>query len=80
MIEKLADALRAGGVLYASFKAGTGERIDDGGRHFTDMTSASLHSLLERQSHLGVIDVWQTTDRRGDRPAQSWWNVLARKV
>lgn len=79
VIGKLTDALRAGGVLYASFKAGTGERIDEGGRHFTDMTPASLHSLLDRQAQLGVIDVWQTIDRRGDRPAQSWWNILARR-
>lgn len=79
-IGKLAHALRADGVLYASFKAGTGERIDTAGRHFTDMTSASLHSLLDHHAYLGVIDVWQTTDRRSDRPGQSWWNVLAYRM
>lgn len=46
VIGKLTDSLHVGGVLYASFMAGTGERIDEGGRHFTDITRASVTAAL----------------------------------
>ena len=75
----LTRALRVGGVVYASFKRGCGERTDDNGRHFTDMTHDTLNSLFADVCELELIEVWETTDRRGDRPQQSWCNVLARK-
>jgi 2-polyprenyl-3-methyl-5-hydroxy-6-metoxy-1,4-benzoquinol methylase len=79
VVSALTRALRLGGVLYASFKQGAGERTDDNGRHFTDMTPRTLHWLLAQVRELESIEVWETTDRRGDRLQQSWWNVLARK-
>ncbi|MES2899507.1 MAG: class I SAM-dependent methyltransferase [Pseudomonadota bacterium] len=79
-LQALSAALRRGGTLYASFKEGTAERSDLTGRHFTDMTAERLHALFAGVPQLALVERWSTSDRRGDRPEQIWWNVLARKL
>lgn len=75
---RLARALKPGGVLYASFKYGTGEH-PRGGRHFTDLDEAELSRVLARIPNLTVLDTWQTPDQRPGREAESWLNALLRK-
>lgn len=79
VIARLVGALRTGGVLYASFKEGAGGRTDAGGRHFTDMTPDALQELIADIAHLDLIKLWETSDRRGDRPEILWQNVIASK-
>lgn len=78
VINRLVDHLTQGGVLYLSFKLGTGERIKDG-RRFTDMTEASIATLLDECPGLSAPDIWQSEDCRPDRAAELWVNALVNK-
>ncbi|MEA3640265.1 MAG: class I SAM-dependent methyltransferase [Lamprobacter sp.] len=72
---RLARALRPGGLLYASFKYGQGER-ERGGRRFTDINEAGLQDLLVEVPELALIETWTTADRRPGRDDERWLNVL----
>ncbi len=74
-LQRLARALRLGGVLYASFKHGQGER-ERGGRRFTDLDEAGLAELLRQVPDLSLIETWTTADRRAGREQEQWLNVL----
>jgi len=74
-LQRLARSLRPGGVLYASFKYGHGER-DSGGRRFTDLDEAALADLLHWVPELTTIETWVTADQRAGREAERWLNVL----
>lgn len=81
VLDKLATALQAQGVLYASFKLGKGEWRDDKGRTFTNLDAESLQTLLHTQQiTLTPIRMWTTQDARPDRASQAWFNVLLRKL
>ena len=72
---RLALALRLGGVLYASFKYGRGER-EHGGRRFTDIDEAGLRALLAQVPGLTELETWVTEDLRPGRAAEPWLNTL----
>lgn len=72
---RLARALRPGGILYASFKHGHGER-EHGGRRFTDLDEAGLAELLQQVPQLAPLETWITADRRADREHERWLNGL----
>ena len=74
---RLHSALKPGGVLYASFKYGSGERERDG-RRFTDMNKAGLDRLLNVVDGFSKVDVWTSEDRRPERAAEKWLNILLR--
>lgn len=76
--DRLAAHLVPGGVLYLSFKLGTGERVKDG-RRFTDMTEVSLATLLDGCGDFGQPDIWQSQDRRPDRASEMWVNAVVTK-
>lgn len=78
VINRLVDHLTQGGVLYVSFKLGTGERVKDG-RRFTDMTEASIATLLDGCAGLSAPDIWQSKDCRPDRAAELWVNAVVNK-
>ncbi|WP_217362412.1 class I SAM-dependent methyltransferase [Ruegeria arenilitoris] len=78
VICRLADHLVTDGILYASFKLGTGERQKDG-RHFTDMTEETLSSLLDECPTLRQATVWRSEDCRAERKEDIWLNALLRK-
>ena len=72
----LARALRPGGVVYVSYKLGSGERVEDG-RFFHDLSEEVVRGLLEASS-FSVEAVWTTADVRPERD-QCWVNALARR-
>jgi SAM-dependent methyltransferase len=74
VMTRLAKSLKAGGVMYASFKYGDSERIK-GGRAFTDMTEESFDELLKAVPELSLKESWVTADRRVDS-YQNWLNVI----
>lgn len=74
VFRRMAQALRPSGVIYASFKEGKGERIQDG-RLFTDMDEAITNELLVGVTELELVELWQTDDLRPDR-SDKWQNVL----
>ena len=77
-LRRLAVALVSGGILYASFKYGHGER-EDQGCHFTDMNEAGLSGLLDRVDNLQPLDIWITADQRPGRENEQWLNALLRR-
>ncbi len=72
---RLAGALRPGGVLYASFKYGRGER-ERQGRRFTDLDVAGLRALLAQVPGLTEPETWISEDLRPGRAAERWLNTL----
>ena len=78
VLQKISVALRADGVLYASFKYGEFEGIR-GGRYFTDLTEKSLTSLMAEVPSLQIVDTWITNDVRPGREEERWINILARR-
>ena len=78
VMHKIHTALKAGGILYTSFKYGdfSGER---NGRYFTDMTEESFGKLLKDVKGFDVIRLWITSDVRPDRDSEKWLNVILRK-
>ncbi|NCA72205.1 MAG: class I SAM-dependent methyltransferase [Sphingobacteriia bacterium] len=75
VLGRLGRALKPGGVLYVSFKYGSGER-EHGGRRFTDLDEAGLAALIEAVPALAVIETWVTGDRREGREGERWLNAL----
>ena len=76
--QRLWRGLKPDGVLYVSFKHGTGER-EQGGRVFTDATEAKLRYWAQALEGLASTDLWLTADQRPDRQ-EEWVNGLFRKA
>jgi hypothetical protein len=78
VLDRLASALKPGGVLFASVKRGEGEGVRDG-RWFTFYTPAGLRRELEDQPELNVYGLWETPDVWRGRAGVTWVNALAVK-
>lgn len=77
VLRKLADALRPGGVLYGSFKQGTGE-VERDGRRFTNHTTVTLSATMQAVSALSPLEVWESIDVRPGRN-EAWLNFIYRR-
>jgi len=77
VFRRLHRTLKSDGVLYASFKYGSGEHERDG-RRFTDMNETALDQLLSELVRFSKIEVWVSEDRRPQRATQKWLNILLR--
>lgn len=77
-LQRLARALKSGGVLYVSFKYGDQDR-DEAGRHFTDLDETSLALLLDQVPNVHCLEQWVTGDRRPERAHERWLNALLGK-
>lgn len=75
---KVSAALKPGGVLYASFKYGSGERVCNG-RFFNDYTENDLDTLLTSENQLTLLEYRITEDVRPDRSGEKWLNFIAKK-
>jgi len=78
VLRRLRAALMPGGVIYMSFKHGTGERIV-AGRHFTDQTMESLGVALA-DTGLALAETWVTVDVRAGRVGERWLNAIATHI
>jgi len=78
VLPKISNALKTGGVLYASFKYGSYEGMRDG-RYFTDFTEESMGNLMDEVPSLLIVDTWITNDVRPERE-ERWINTLARRI
>ena len=78
VINKMADALKAGGVIYTSFKYGNfeGER---NGRYFKDFTEKSFGDFIKDMENIKIEEQWITGDARINRSQEKWLNVILRK-
>jgi SAM-dependent methyltransferase len=78
VLVRLARALKLGGVLYASFKYGDGERVK-GGRFFNSYNEDSFAAVMSKHSSLILDNHWKSEDVRRGRDKQFWYNALLRK-
>lgn len=75
---RLWACLAPGGVVYASYKLGEGERVDGWGRPFTDATDLRLRSWLTPLLDVAQVRTWVSVDqRRGE--SQAWLNALVQR-
>lgn len=79
VLQKITDALKTGGILYASWKYGEGEYVTSG-RCFINMNEKDLDVILKSVSKLETIKIWETQDVRNNMRHQKWINVLTRKI
>lgn len=77
VMQRLAYALKPGGVWYVSFKYGDGEREVDG-RRFTDIDEGKLEILLGGLTGIQIDSLWTTQDKRPGRH-EIWINGVLRK-
>jgi 2-polyprenyl-3-methyl-5-hydroxy-6-metoxy-1,4-benzoquinol methylase len=78
VFSRLAKALAARGILYASFKVGEGEN-ERNGRMFTCFSEASFREFVEAEGSFGFEEVWISTDARPGREDEFWLNAILRK-
>lgn len=79
VLQRIARAVKAGGVVYTSFKYGqfSGER---NGRFFTDLDEEGLERLLAKVPQLKVKEMWITGDVRPGRGEEKWLNLLLQRT
>ncbi|MCA1729618.1 MAG: class I SAM-dependent methyltransferase [Actinobacteria bacterium] len=78
VLERFVLALRAGGVMYASFKYGEEEDVRNG-RLFSDYREDEFRRLLNTLSDMELVRLWQTADFRPGCSDTIWLNVLLQK-
>ncbi|HYI25420.1 MAG TPA: bifunctional GNAT family N-acetyltransferase/class I SAM-dependent methyltransferase [Thermomicrobiales bacterium] len=71
-------ALVPGGVMFASFKLGSGEVVA-GERLFANQDETSFRDVLAAVPAMSLVDVWTSQDRRPGRAHEGWLNVLVRR-
>ncbi len=76
---KIANALKEGGVLYASWKYGDRDRLSSG-RFFSDMNEAILLRTIRRIDSFRKLRIWITDDVRTEKVKQKWLNALFIKL
>lgn len=79
VLQKITEALKPGGVLYASWKYGEGKQIQDE-RCFINMNEKDLYDILTKIKKLGIIKIWETQDVRNNRKHQKWINILMKRI
>ena len=79
VLDRMYAALKAEGIIYASFKYGTfeGER---GGRYYTDFTEESFRAFIDPAAGLIIEKMWISSDVRAGREEEKWLNLILRKV
>ncbi len=78
VMRRLHRLLKPKGILYASFKEGTKERIKDG-RFFHDMTENACRELFENTG-FNVLEIYGSQDVRENRAAETWVNSIGVKM
>ena len=78
ILAKVSESLKPGGVLYASFKYGSDERISND-RFFNNYTECDIDSLLTAENQLTLLEYWITEDVRPEHSGEKWLNFIAKK-
>lgn len=68
--------LVSGGIIYASWKHGDKESVNEG-KYFCYMTEQTLIKLFEEITNAIVLDIWISNDAKGRD--EEWINVLLKK-
>ena len=79
VMQELGKAMKAGAVLYASFKYGDreGER---NGRYFTDFTQDGFREFMKMLPEFRLAEQWVTGDVRPGRGDERWLNMILERT
>lgn len=80
VLVKLVGSLRIGGWLFASFKRGDGDVVDELGRRYTNLTASGARDLFTGVAGLEVAEVWDEVGPASLGGETAWVYVLARRV
>lgn len=75
VLEKIARALKPGGIFYSSWKYGNHERLADE-RMFYDCDEKIFRNAISVTSLFDEIMIWITQDVRNEKRSQRWFNTL----
>jgi hypothetical protein len=75
-VKRLVKALKPSGGQHVSFKYGSGERVADDGRFYTDMYEEDLCGLFSPFSDMAVADVWISMGESTDHGKDAWLNAM----
>ncbi|MBQ8814597.1 MAG: methyltransferase domain-containing protein [Lachnospiraceae bacterium] len=76
VLQKMRRALISDGVLYASFKYGSAERVKDS-RFFNDYTEDEVQEVFEKAG-FRCVECFVTADVRAGRGEEKWVNVIGK--
>jgi len=79
VLQKMAAALKPGGIVYTSFKYGEFEGVRNG-RYFTDFMSETFTDFMKDMDMLQIEESWITRDARPGREDEKWLNLIMRKT
>lgn len=77
-LDVLVRALTHEGVIFMSFKQGTGTRRARDGRLYRDMTRLGLEPLLNSAS-LKLLDYWERNDHGLEKDRTGWIYAIAKR-
>ena len=78
-LHHISYSLKENGTLYASFKYGDAERIDDTGRFYSDFTEMDIPVLFNEGTKLKCVDWWTSKDKK-EGSDETWLNVICKKI
>ena len=78
ILYKMRRALKVGGVMYASFKYGSAERVKES-RFFNDCTEGEVQDVFKRAG-FRCIESFVTADVRAGRGDEKWVNIIETKM
>jgi SAM-dependent methyltransferase len=78
-LSRLSRSLKVNGILYASFKYGTGKH-ERHGKYFTRFDEKTFDKILLNHPELNVMRYWKTNDLGPGRDSVKWLNILLRKT
>lgn len=78
ILQRMHNALKPDGIIYASFKYGDfeGERS---GRYFSDFAEESFYKMVKGIHGLVIEKMWITGDVRDGREEEKWLNIILRR-
>lgn len=79
IIDRIHRALRPGGILYASFKAGEAEGRDGLGRYFNYLSATELRAAFGDGARWQSLTIDEDTGSGYDRQPTRWLHALAIK-
>ena len=78
VLHRIADTLKYEGILYASWKYGTQDRILEG-KKYCDMNDTLIYEIIKKISEFHIAKIWTTKDVRNKHNTQKWLNILLQK-
>lgn len=79
VIGRLAASLRPGGVLFASFKIGPDQTVDDKGRTFTNLSPVSACHLVQNEPLLELRRLWREVGQASLGATADWLYLIAKR-